>query len=73
MGAFGFHSLSEVLTSSWKFTYNGQKYNFKDISPNGITFAQFLSSTPLSGVAGYPIAYAAAGTTMAVGEGKKNK
>ena len=73
MGAFSFHSLSEVLTSSSKFTFNGQKYNFKDIAPNGITFAQFLSSTPLSGVAGYPIAFAAAGTTMAVGEPRKNK
>jgi len=73
MGAFGFHSLSEVLTSSSKFTYNGQNYSFKNIAPNGITFAQFVSSTPLSGVAGYPLAFAAAGTTMAVGEGKKDE
>src|SRR5215469_11914919 len=73
MGAFSFHSLSEVLTSSWKFIYNGQKYNFKDIAPNGITFAQFVSNTPLNGIAGYPIAFAAAGTTRAVGEGNKNK
>src|SRR5215831_9497213 len=68
MGAFSFHSLSEVLTLSSKFIYNGQKYNLKDIAPNGITFAQFFSNTPLSGVAGYPIAFAAAGTTIAVGE-----
>ena len=50
---------------------NGQKYNFNDIAPNGITFAQFVSNTPLSGVAGYPLAFALAGTTMAVGELKK--
>ena len=73
MGAFSFHSLSEVLTSSRMFAYNGQNYNFTDIASNGITFAQFVSNTPLSGVAGYPIAFAAAGTTMAVGEGKKKK
>ena len=71
MGAFSFHSLSEVLTLSRKFTYNGQTYNFNNIAPNGITFAQFFSNTPLSGVAGYPLAFAGAGTTMAVGELKK--
>jgi len=50
MGTFGFHSLSEVLTSSSKFTYNGQKYNFKDSAPNGITFSQFVSNTALGAV-----------------------
>ena len=74
MGSFGFHSLSEVLTSSRRFTYNGQTYNFNNIAPNGITFAQFVSNTPLIGVAGYPLAFAVAGTTMAVGgDSKKNE
>ena len=75
IGPIGFHSLSEVLTLSWKFTFNGQKFNFNNIAPNRITFAQFFSNTPLtSGVAAYPIAFAAAGTTMAVGDdAKKSK
>jgi hypothetical protein len=74
MGSFGFHSLSEALTSSQRFMHNGETYKFNNIAPNGITFAQFVSNTPLTGVAGYPLGFAAAGTTMAVGEQpKKNK
>ena len=74
MRAFGFHSLSEVLTLARKFAYNGQTCNFNNIAPNGNTFAQIVSNTPLSGVTGYPLAFAAAGTTMAVGgDWKKNK
>jgi hypothetical protein len=64
----GFHSLSEVLVSSRKFTFKGQTYNINNMVPHGITFAQFFSTSAIStGLAEYPYAFAAAGSTMAVG------
>jgi hypothetical protein len=66
-GPIAFHSLSESLLSSQNFTFDGKTYDFKYVAPNGITFAQFLSTTPLTGVADYPVAFAGFGTTMAVG------
>lgn len=67
IGPFGFHSLSETLTSSRDFTFDGQTYNFNRTTPNGITFAQFFSTTPQTGTTDYPLAFAGAGATMAVG------
>jgi hypothetical protein len=67
IGPISFHSLSETLVSSQSFTFAGQTLNFNRIAPHGITFAQFFSTTPLDGIAGYPVAFAAAGTTIAVG------
>ncbi len=66
--AIAVHSLSETLESSQTFTFNGQALNFKRMVPHGITFAQFFSTTPLTtGLTDYPVAFAAAGTTIAVG------
>jgi hypothetical protein len=67
IGTMGFHSLSESLLSSRSFKWNGQTFNFNRIAPHGITFAQFFSTTLLPGITDYPVAFAAAGTTMAVG------
>jgi hypothetical protein len=67
IGPIGFHSLSESLASSRSFTFDGQTFNFDRIAPHGVTFAQFFSSTPLSGITDYPVAFAAAGSTTAVG------
>jgi hypothetical protein len=67
IGPIGFHSLSETLESSQSFTFDGLTYDFNRIAPHGITFAQFLSTTPLTGITDYPVAFAAAGTTTAVG------
>ena len=68
-GPIAFHSLSESLLSSQSFTFDGRAYNFNQIVPYGITFAQFLSTTPLTGVSDYPVAFGGFGTTMAVGRG----
>jgi hypothetical protein len=66
---YGVHALSETLESSQDFTFNGKTYNFNRMVPNGITFASFFSATPQStGRSDYPVAFAAAGTTMAVGQ-----
>jgi hypothetical protein len=64
----GIHSLSETLESSQTFTFNGQALNFKRMVPHGITFASFFSTRALTtGLTDYPVAFAAAGTTTAVG------
>jgi hypothetical protein len=67
IGPIGFHSLSETLLGSQNFTFASQTLNFNRIAPYGITFAQFFSTAPQTGVTGYPDAFAAAGTTVAVG------
>jgi len=67
IGAIATHSLSESLLSSQRFTFNGRTYNFNRIAPHGITFAQFLNAAPITGITDYPIAFAGAGATMAVG------
>ena len=65
---YGVHALSETLESSQPFTFNGQTYNFNRMVPNGITFASFFSATPqTTTLTDYPLAFAAAGTTTAVG------
>lgn len=45
----------------------GYPFNFDRIAPHGIIFAQFFSTSPLTGITDYPLACAGAGTTMAVG------
>jgi hypothetical protein len=67
IGPIGFHALSESLLSSQNFTFDNQTFNFNRIAPNGITFAQFFSTTPLTGITDYPVAFAGVGTTMAIG------
>ena len=71
IGPLGLHSLSESLQSSRNFTFDGQKFNFNRISPDGITFAQFFSSAPLTGLtggySGYAVGFPGAGAVMAVG------
>lgn len=67
IGPVGFHALSESLLSSHSFTFDDKTLNFNRITPNGITFSQFFSTTPLTGVTGYPVAFAGVGSTMAVG------
>ena len=67
LGTIGFHNLSENLLSSHSFTFNGQLYDFKFMVPNGITFAQFFSTSPLTGISNYPVAFSGVGTTIAIG------
>ena len=69
IGPIGFHSLSESLLSCQNFTFEGQTFNFSRISPDGITFAQFFSSTPLAGagITGYSVVFPGAGAVTAVG------
>jgi hypothetical protein len=69
LGSIGTHNLSETLGSSHSISFGSQTIDFKHLTPNGITFAQFVNGTPFSsGIMNYPVAFAAAGTTTAVGE-----
>jgi len=67
VGPIGVHNLSESLFSSQSFNFNGRILNFDRIAPHGITFAQFADMTPISGIANYPVAFSAVGTTTAIG------
>jgi hypothetical protein len=67
IGPIGFHALSESLLSSRSFIFDDRALDFNRIAPNGITFSQFFSTSPLTGTASYPVAFAGAGATMAVG------
>ena len=67
IGSFGVHNLSESLMSSQNFIFGGRLLNFNRIAPHGITFTQFADMTPLAGIANYPVAFAAVGTTTAIG------
>jgi hypothetical protein len=62
-----FHDLSETLMWSSNFAFGGQTYNFNRIAPNGITFAQFFSTSPQAGTADYPATLAGSGSVFAVG------
>ncbi len=69
IGPIGFHALSETLMSSERFEFGGQTYDLSDMVPHGITFAQFFSTTPITGagVGAYTYVFAGVGTTIAVG------
>lgn len=56
-----------MLQSSQPFVFEGQVYDFGRMTPHGITFAQLFSTKPLTGTTAYPAAFAAVGTTIAVG------
>jgi hypothetical protein len=67
-GPIAFHSLSETLMSSRSFEFDGQEWNFKRIAPHGITFSQFFSTSPRTGIAGFPLTFSGAGAVLAVGD-----
>lgn len=65
-GAIGQHVLTEVLVSSQDFTFQGHEYNFRDLSPGGITLYEFISNTPIPGVTGFPVALVFGGHAVAL-------
>ena len=67
LSPIAFHDLSETLTWSSNFEFGGQTFNFNRISPNGITFTQFLSTAQQAGTMDYPWTFAGAGSVFAIG------
>jgi hypothetical protein len=67
LSPIAFHDLSETLMWSTNFEFGGRTYNFNRIAPNGITFAQFLSTAPQAGTPDFPLTFAGSGSVFAVG------
>jgi hypothetical protein len=61
------HVLTETLASSQDFTFNNRMYNFSNFLPSGVTLTEYISNTPLPGVAGFPLSEAFAGDGIAIG------
>ncbi len=66
-GPTSFAMFSATLVSSVDFTFQGNVYNFKKLVPNGITHIFTASNTVLTGTAAFPLAFALAGSDLAIG------
>jgi hypothetical protein len=60
------HTATETLLYSRDFIFKGHQYNFKDLTPGGITLTNFISKTPASPVAGFAFVVPYAGDGVAV-------
>jgi hypothetical protein len=58
---------SNLLVSSQDFVFNGQTFNLRRLTPHGVTITVLMNSTPLAGTADFPVAFAAAGSAVAIG------
>ena len=65
--SFSQHSATETLLSSRDFVFRGHRYNFKELTPGGITLTNFISNTPVSPAAGFALVVPYAGNGVAVG------
>jgi len=76
--SFTQHAITETLVSSQAFTFNGHRYDFKELTPGGITLYNYVSNTPLppAAVAGFstpPIVLPYAGNCIAVTSGDQDE
>ena len=60
------HTVTETLLDSQNFVFKGHRYNFKELTPGGITLTNFASNTPTSPVAGFAFVVPYAGNGVAV-------
>ena len=58
---------SATLVSGVDFTFQGRTYNFNKLVPNGITHLFTASNTVLTGTGTFPLAFALAGSNLAIG------
>jgi hypothetical protein len=65
IGPASSHVLSESLVSSSDFQFAGKKFNLDRLA-DGVTFSEFISNTPVAGVAGLPVGLPFAANAMAV-------
>ena len=65
--SFTQHTVTETLLSSQDFVFKGHRYNFKELTPGGITLTNFISNTPVSAAAGFALVVPYAGNGVAVG------
>ena len=64
--SFSEHTVTETLLSSQDFVFKGHRYNFKELTPGGITLTNFISNTPVSPAAGFAFVVPYAGNGVAV-------
>jgi hypothetical protein len=64
--SFTEHTVTETLLSSQDFVFKGHRYNFKELTPGGITLTNFISNTPVSPTAGFAFVVPYAGNGVAV-------
>jgi len=67
--SFSQHAITETLVASQDFIFGGNKYNFNQLTPGGVTLYNYVSNTPLPAVAGFPLVLPYAGNCVAVGSG----
>ena len=72
--SFGFaeHTVTETLLSSRDFVFKGHRYDFKELTPGGITLTNFISNTPVS-TAGFAFVVPYAGNGVAVASQDRNE
>ena len=71
--SFTQHAITETLISSQAFTFNGHRYNFKKLTPGGITLYNYVSNTPLPPAAGFAFVLPYAGNGVAVDSDEQNE
>jgi len=71
--SFSQHAITETLVASQDFIFGGDKYNFNQLTPGGVTLYNYVSNTPLPAVAGFPLVLPYAGNCVAVAGGSRNE
>jgi hypothetical protein len=64
--ALGRHDVTEYLASTKPFILNGHKYDFKALTPVGVTLNETFSNTSEAGIAGFPIVLPQGANCLAV-------
>jgi hypothetical protein len=64
--SFTQHTVTETLLSSRDFVFRGHQYNFKELTPGGITLTNFISNTPVAPAAGFAFVVPYAGNRVAI-------
>ena len=64
--SFSEHTVTETLLDARDFVFKGHRYNFKELTPGGITLINFISNTALSPAAGFAFVAPYAGHGLAV-------
>lgn len=70
--SFSQHAITETLVASQDFIFDGQRYNFNQLTPGGITLYNYVSNNPVQ-VAGFPFVLPYAGNCIAVAGGNRDE
>jgi len=74
--SFTQHTVTETLLSSRDFIFppiKGHRYNFKELTPGGITLTNFISNTPVPPAAGFAFVVPYGGNGVAVASSEENE